>query len=238
MVSDQVSDMSVSVEPRIAAVGVGGAGCNVVSRICDSLCPIDTIAINTDRKALESISADMKLFICKEVTKGEGTRGDVRLGKKCAKVHEEAIQNTLRGYDAVFIVTGLGGGTGTGATSVVAEICNRLGIMTFAIAIKPFSFESDRLTPAGAGLRALRAVCRNIITIENDKIPELMPSATLDVAMRAVNDSIRDFVMEAAETVSSSMLKETESAVRRMISKDKPTSHEMPGIDLRAGLWA
>ncbi|MDR1954594.1 MAG: cell division protein FtsZ, partial [Candidatus Methanoplasma sp.] len=139
------TDISVTIEPRVAVIGLGGAGCNVVSGFYNALAPVDTIAINTDRKALDETAADKKIYICKAVTKGEGTRGDARLGNKCAKIHEDEIEKAIVGHDVVFLITGLGGGTGTGATSVVAEICNRNNMMTFTITINPFFFETDRI---------------------------------------------------------------------------------------------
>ncbi|MDR3075060.1 MAG: cell division protein FtsZ [Candidatus Methanoplasma sp.] len=209
------TDSIVTIEPRVAVVGLGGAGCNVVSVFYNALAPVDTIAINTDRKALDETVADRKLYICKEVTKGEGTRGDAGLGNKCAKVHEENIEKALIGHDIVFLVVGLGGGTGTGAASVVADICNRNNMMTFTIAINPFSFESDRLSVARNGLRSIRAVCPNTFTIENDKVLELMPDATFSEAVRAVNESIMDFVGKTTEAIL--------SRIEAEISSDKLT---------------
>ena len=196
MVSTIDSSLELSYEPRVAVIGVGGAGCNVVSDIYGALCPVDTIAVNTDREALKATSADNKIYICKEVTKGEGTRGDAALGRKCAKVHETEIYNALAGHDVVFIVAGLGGGTGTGAVSVVAEICDRLGVMTFAIVIEPFSFEGDRMRVATEGLRSLRAVCPSVFRFQNDRMVDHIPDAPLNVAMREVNKCIRTTVME------------------------------------------
>jgi len=197
----ETEDTSLTIEPRIAVVGLGGAGCNVVSGFYKELAPVDTIAINTDKKALDETAADKKIYICKAVTKGEGTKGDARLGNKCARVHEEEIEKAIVGHDIVFLVTGLGGGTGTGAASVVAEICNRNNLMTFTIGINPFSFEVDRVPTAREGLRSIRAVCPNTFVIENDKILELMPNATMNEAFRAVNRSIIGFVDETTERI-------------------------------------
>ena len=129
------NDIEIAVEPRIAVVGVGGAGCNVVSAFSDSLCAVDTIAINTDKDGLHATDADTKIYICKEVLKGEGAHGDAVIGKKCADIHKEEIRQALSGHDVVFVIAGLGGGTGTGAASVVIDAARSQGILTFAVAI-------------------------------------------------------------------------------------------------------
>ena len=216
MVSNRVeTDVSVVVEPRVAVVGIGGAGCNVASGFYAALAPVDTVIINTDKKALDEQPADKKIYICKAVTKGEGTKGDARLGKRCAKIHEDEIEKALAGYDAVFLIAGLGGGTGTGAAAVVAEICSRKGLMTFAVTINPFFFESSRLGIAADGLKAVRAVCPNTFVIENDKILQHMPDATMDEAMRAVNKSIMGFVMDAVYSMPEMVVEETESMIKK-----------------------
>ncbi|MDR2846535.1 MAG: cell division protein FtsZ [Candidatus Methanoplasma sp.] len=215
-------------EPRIAVVGVGGAGCNVTSQFYESLCNVDTIAINTDKMAMETVSADKKIYICKSVTKGEGTKGDKGLGRKCADAHKEEIEKAMMGHDVVIIIAGLGGGTGTGAASVVADICNRLDIMTFTIVINPFSFESSRLVTAREGLRTIRSVCPGTFVVENDKILSVMPDATMERALRAVNDSIMDFALRMIEGIPGKVMEETESMVKVSVANGKKVSEEAP----------
>ena len=143
---DHRTDIEGLHEPSIAVVGVGGAGCNVISEFFGSLCSVDTIAINTDKDSLHNrTQADKKIYICREVLKGEGARGDATIGKKCADIHREEIREAIAGHDFVFVVAGLGGGTGTGAASVVIEAAQSQGIMTFAIAIAPFFFEGPKI---------------------------------------------------------------------------------------------
>ncbi len=178
--------------PRIAVVGVGGAGCNVVSSFYDDCLPVDTIAINTDKASLhERTHADTKLYICKEVLHGEGAHGNAELGRKCADIHMEEIRQTLSGHDAVFVIAGLGGGTGTGAASVVLDIAQSLGILTFAITISPFLLEGKRKLVAKEGLERVRAICTNCINVENDKVLERMPHLTMSQAFGEVNLSIK-----------------------------------------------
>jgi len=231
------TDISVTIEPRVAVVGLGGAGCNVVSSFYNALAPVDTIAINTDRKALDETAADKKLYICKAVTKGEGTKGDAGLGRKCADGHEYEIEKAIRGHDIVFLVAGLGGGTGTGAAPVVAEICNRNNIMTFMIGINPFSYETGRIPVAREGLRTIRATCPNTFVIENDKVLKLMPEATMKEAMRAVNRSIMDFVNEATAQIVSGIKEEIMTfqktgSLKEIAVGDMSEIQLVPGINI------
>ena len=184
------------IEPKVAVVGIGGAGCNVLSDIYWADGSVDTIAINTDREALKVTDADKKLYICKEVLKGEGTGGDSFLGRKCAKIHADEIESALTGYDAVFIVAGMGGGTGSGVAPVVADIALRLGSMIFSILIDPFSFETARTKTAREGIAQMRAICRNTVIVENDLILENMPDVTMENAFKAVNSSVSRFVTQ------------------------------------------
>ena len=228
------TDISVMIEPRVAVVGLGGAGCNIASGFYKALAPVDTIAINTDRKALDETAADKKIYICKAVTKGEGTRGDAGLGNKCAKVHADEIEKAILGHDIVFLITGLGGGTGTGATSVVAEICNRNNIMTFTIGINPFFFETGSIPTAREGLRSIRAVCPNTFVIENDKALEIMPDATMKDALRAVNQSIIGFVSEMTARIVSGIEQEIVSV--RKTGSIRETAISIPEIQISSGV--
>ena len=200
---ESVSRLSdnVSVEPRIAVLGVGGAGCNIVSELYESFSPVDTVAINTDKAALLASSADKKIYICREVTKGEGARGDARLGKKCARVHEEEIRAAISGHDVVFIVAGLGGGTGTGASAVIAEICNSMNVMTFAIVINPFSFEGSRVGVASEGVRSIDAVCKNVFKVENDLILNHYADMSMMQAFKIVNRSIGKYILDTVASI-------------------------------------
>lgn len=202
------NDIEIAMEPRIAVVGVGGAGCNVVSQFYDSMCAVDTIAINTDKDALHNTSADSKIYICKEVLKGEGARGDAVIGKKCADIHKDEIKAALAGHDFVFVIAGLGGGTGTGAASVVIEAAQSQGITTFAVAISPFSFEGSRKEVAKIGYSHIKSVCRNSILVENDLVCERMPDLNINRAFAEVNRSIMKHVMECVKIVENTFVEE------------------------------
>ncbi len=182
--------------PRIAVIGVGGAGCNVISTFYDNLAPVDTIAINTDKTALHEARADQKLYICKQVLHGEGAQGDAVIGRKCADIHEQEIREAVAGYDAVFVIAGLGGGTGSGAMSVVLDAAHSQGVMTFAVAITPFSFEGERVAIAAEAWTHIKAVFENNIRIDNDRMLQVMPDVTIDQAFQQVNRSIMRYILD------------------------------------------
>ena len=193
--------MDIAAEPRVAVVGVGGAGCNVVSSFYEACCPVDTIAINTDKDALHSTSADTKIYICRQVLHGEGAKGDAVIGKRCADIHEEEIRSALTGYDAVFVIAGLGGGTGTGAMPVVIDAAQSQGAMTFAIGISPFIIEGDRKNVARKGWEHIRSICENTLLVDNDKVLLRMPDLTMPQAFGEVNISIRAHVLANVDTI-------------------------------------
>lgn len=200
--ADVIDDIAVSGDPRVAVIGIGGAGCRVVSMLYNGNSNVQTIAINTDRAALEATAADKRLYICKEVTKGLGAFGDPELGRRCAKVHEEEIMSVVSGYDLAIVVAGLGGGTGTGAAPVVAELCQRVGAAAASIAIMPSSFESGREYKAKDGYRALHLVCKNMIKVKLDDVfskagMNMTIGDALSMVDRSIAFKIEDTVRDA-----------------------------------------
>jgi len=193
------------VEPRIAVVGIGGAGCNVINDIYWADGSIDTIAINTDKDSLRRTMSDKKVCLCRDVIKGEGAKGDVLLGERCAKAHIDEIREVLADHDAVFIIAGMGGGTGTGVAPIVATVARTLNMITFMIAVKPFSFEADRMKIAKAGISKVSAICPMTVVIENDKIAASAPNATMDEAFGMVNNSVVRFIGEKKKQISEAM---------------------------------
>lgn len=211
---------TVRLEPRVAVIGAGGAGCNIVTKVYDSIPEADAIAINCDREAMHCAKADLKLYICKSVTNGQGAKGDVEIGRECARAHIDDIEKSIAGHDVAFIVAGMGGGTGTGAAPVIAERAQSMGVMTFVIAVNPFSFESARTSAAREGLARLRQVCPNMVVVENDRILEAMPDATMGVALDAVNRSVASFIKKKIGLVGQCLTSEFESAGIEMLEKN------------------
>ncbi len=217
------NDIEIAASPRIAVVGVGGAGCNVVGAFYDSLCAVDTIAINTDKDALHATNADTKIYICKEVLKGQGANGDVVIGKKCADIHREEIRQALAGHDFVFVIAGLGGGTGTGAASVVIDAAISQDIKTFAVAISPFSFEGRRKEVAREGYRHIRAVCEHTVLVDNDLVLARMPELTMDRAFGEVNKSIMRHVMSCVDKMEMTIADEYSRQKPVMVEESVPS---------------
>jgi cell division protein FtsZ len=233
---DIASDAAVACDPRIAVVGVGGAGCRIASALYGRGVRADVIAVNTDKAALEQTSADSRIYICKAVTQGLGTRGDAELGKKCAQIHEAEIMSAISGHDLVVIVAGMGGGTGTGAAPVIAELCDRIGVTTAAVAVMPFSFESGRAFKAAEGYRKLHALCRHVIKMNNDRALD-MGFGTMDEAIRAVNSSVvrlvENFIADAA-VMRKTYLASKAGREQGRSGRDMPPAEMQPGAALKS----
>ena len=166
--------------PIIKVVGVGGSGSNTISRISKSnISGIEIIAINTDAQALHFCKAQKKILIGKNITKGLGTGMDAGLGKAAAQENKEEITENLKGSDMVFITCGLGGGTGSGASTIIAEIAKELGILTIAVVTTPFSFEGQqRKKVADDALSFLRTKVDSLLVISNDKLLKIIDEKT------------------------------------------------------------
>ncbi|HIW96541.1 MAG TPA: cell division protein FtsZ [Candidatus Corynebacterium gallistercoris] len=157
---------------EIKVVGVGGGGVNAVNRMIDAkLQGVEFIAINTDAQALMLTDADVKLDIGREETRGLGAGANPEVGRKSAEDHKDQIEETLAGADMVFVTAGEGGGTGTGAAPVVANIAKKQHALTVGVVTRPFTFEGKRRSKqAMAGIEALREVCDTLIVIPNDSL--------------------------------------------------------------------
>jgi cell division protein FtsZ len=157
---------------RIRVVGVGGAGCNAVNTMIESgLERVDFIALNTDVQALANNKAETRLQIGKELTRGLGAGANPEMGRQAATESREEIAALLQGADMVFVTAGMGGGTGTGAAPVVADIARELGALTVGVVTKPFMFEGNRRRKAAEqGLAELKAAVDTLITIPNQRL--------------------------------------------------------------------
>ncbi len=160
---------------NIKVVGVGGGGNNAVNRmIASNIRGVEFIAINTDKQALARSSAEKKIQIGDKITKGHGAGANPEIGAKAAQESTEEIKNALEGADMVFITSGMGGGTGTGAAPIVAKVAHDLGILTVGIVTKPFAFEGKRrMTQAEEGIRAFRENVDSLIIIPNERLKQV-----------------------------------------------------------------
>lgn len=165
-------DESSGFSAKLKVVGVGGGGCNALNNMVDAgIKGVEFIAVNTDIKSLNMCKAPIKIQIGSKLTSGLGAGADPEVGKKAAMEDIEKIKEHLKGAHMVFITCGLGGGTGTGASPVIAEISKELGALTVAIATKPFAFEGkDRMRQAEQGVAQLKTRVDSLITIPNQRL--------------------------------------------------------------------
>jgi cell division protein FtsZ len=207
----------------IRVIGVGGGGSNAVNRMIRAeMMGVEFIALNTDAQALLQSDAPHKIRIGDKVTRGLGAGGDSGLGERAAEEDTDKIAQALEGSDMVFITAGLGGGTGSGAAPIVAEIAKELGALTIGVVTKPFSFEgARRKITAEKASEALKAKVDTLITIPNDRLREVVQKNTsiLD-AFRVVDDVLRQGVQGISDIITVPGLINLDFADVRMIMKD------------------
>ncbi len=189
---------------RIKVIGVGGGGNHAISRMIDaSLKGIDFIAINTDAQDLHHCKASEKIHIGKNLTKGLGSGMNPDVGRQAAEENKDEIQDALKNSDMVFITCGLGGGTGTDAAPIVAEVAKEVGALTVAVVTKPFLFEgAQRRRIAEEGLQNLKSQVDAIITIPNDKLLQIIDKKTLLLdSFKIVDDVLRQGVQGISDLI-------------------------------------
>ncbi|MGI5939896.1 MAG: cell division protein FtsZ [Thermoleophilia bacterium] len=212
----------------IRVVGVGGAGTNAVNRMLEvGLEGVEFIAVNTDVQALATCEADHKLRIGRELTKGLGGGSDPQIGRDAAAAAYDEIKSMLKGSDMVFITAGEGGGTGTGAAPVVAEIAKSLGALTIGVVSRPFGFEGRRRSAqALEGIRTLRQRADTVIVVPNDKLLEVADRDTSMVeALRIADDVLRQGVQGICDLVTVPGLINLDLADVRTIMTGAGTAH-------------
>ena len=190
---------------KIKVIGVGGGGCNAVNRMIESgLKGVEFIVANTDLQVLNTSKAENKLQIGKNITDGLGAGANPEVGREAALESKADIEEALKGADMVFVTCGLGGGTGTGAAPVIAEIAQGIGCLTVAIVTKPFKFEGKkRMDHALMGLDELRKHVDTIVVIPNDRLRDLIDKSTpmLD-AFKEVDNVLRLGVQSISDLIS------------------------------------
>lgn len=187
-------DFEVDVEQfaHIKVIGVGGGGNNAVNRMIDNQVKgIEFISINTDRQALHSSKSEIKLQIGEKLTRGLGAGANPEVGMKAAEESRNEIAEVLKGADMVFITAGMGGGTGTGAAPIVAEIAKELGILTVGVVTKPFMFEGrKRMMHAEKGIEELKKRVDTLVTIPNDRLLQVVERKTSIVDAFIIADDV------------------------------------------------
>ena len=178
---------------KIRVVGVGGAGGNVINTMIDSqqIEGVEFIAVNTDSQALSINKAIVKIPIGQDITNGLGAGANPEIGGKAAEESSEELKANLEGSDMVFITAGMGGGTGTGASPVIARLARELGALTIGVVTKPFDFEgSQRMKNAERGVEELKREVDALITIPNQKLLEISDDNTTVMEAFKVSDSV------------------------------------------------
>jgi len=205
----------------IRVVGCGGGGNNTVNRMSEvGIVGAETIAVNTDAQDLLYTTANKKILIGRELTKGLGAGSEPRLGEEAARENESDIKKALQGCDMVFVTCGLGGGTGTGSAPVVAEVAKKLGALTVGVVTMPFAMEGHRrYENAVIGLEKLEHVVDTLIVIPNDKLLELAPDLPLHTAFKVADEILTNAVKGIAELVTKAGLVNLDFADIRAVMK-------------------
>ncbi len=196
--------LGIEKQAIIKVVGVGGGGCNAVTRMIEmGVQGVEFIAINTDAQALDMCKADLKIQVGAKLTRGLGAGARPEIGQQAAEENREDIINALQGADMVFITAGMGGGTGTGGAPVVAEVAKNTGALTVGVVTKPFSFElRQKMKLAEEGIARLENKVDTLITIPNDRLVQVVEKkTTFREAMREADDILRQAVQGISDLI-------------------------------------
>ena len=232
---DEEMDENVT---TIKVIGVGGGGGNAVNRmVSDGLQGVEFIAMNTDQQALAKNHATVKVQLGSKLTKGRGAGADPEIGQRAAEESKDEIANALKGSQMVFITAGMGGGTGTGAAPVVAEVAHDLGILTVGIVTKPFSFEGKRkMGLAEQGIANLLMHVDSLIVIPNERLKMIsQEKITLMNALQAADNVLRQGVESISALINVPAFINLDFADVRSIMKDAGYAHMGVGSAKGAG---
>lgn len=197
-------DMDAEQIAKIKVIGVGGGGSNAVNRMIESgVQGVEFIAVNTDAQALNRSLAEAKLQIGDKLTRGLGAGANPEVGKKAAEESRESIENALKGADMVFVTAGMGGGTGTGAAPIIAEVAREIGALTVGVVTRPFTFEGRRrFQQAENGIIELKEKVDTLIVIPNDRLLEIVDKNTpMLEAFREADNVLRQGVQGISDLI-------------------------------------
>ena len=220
----------------IKVIGVGGGGNNAVNRMIEhGVQGVDFIAVNTDAQALEHSKAQYKLQIGGKLTRGLGAGANPEVGKKAAEESREQLEEVLRGADMVFVTAGMGGGTGTGAAPVIAQISRDLGALTVGVVTRPFTFEGrKRQSQAVGGISSLKEAVDTLIVIPNDKLLQIVDKSTpMLEAFREADNVLRQGVQGISDLIATPGLINLDFADVKTIMSDKGSA--LMGIGIATG---
>ena len=232
---NQTSEILPSQNAKIEVIGVGGGGSNAVNRMISSdLEGVTFRVLNTDAQALLQSSAQQRVQLGQHLTRGLGAGGNPSIGQKAAEESREELQQALEGADLVFIAAGMGGGTGTGAAPVVAEVAKQSGALTVGIVTKPFSFEGKRrMRQAEEGITRLAENVDTLIVIPNDRLKDVISGAPLQEAFRNADDVLRMGVKGISDIITCPGLVNVDFADVRSVMTEAGTA--LLGIGIGSG---
>lgn len=224
--NSNLEDLVKAKRTSIKVIGAGGAGNNTINRLMDiGVDGADCVAVNTDAQDLLYTNAAQKVLIGKEITGGLGAGSDPQVGADAAKEDEKELKDLVQGADLVFVTCGLGGGTGTGAAPIIAELAKKTKALTIGIVTLPFSIEGAvRWENAQAGLSALRENTDTVIVIPNDKLLEIVPELPLNAAFKVADEILVNAVRGITELVTKEGLVNLDFADIRTIMRDGGTA--------------
>lgn len=229
-------DIDMQSLAQIKVIGVGGGGSNAVNRMIESgVQGVEFIAVNTDAQALHLSKAEHRMQIGGKLTRGLGAGANPEVGKKAAEESREALEEVLRGADMVFVTAGMGGGTGTGAAPVIAEIAKDLGALTVGVVTRPFTFEGRRRsTHAHAGIEGLKEKVDTLIVIPNDRLLEIVDKNTpMLEAFREADNVLRQGVQGISDLIAVPGLINLDFADVKTIMTEKGSA--LMGIGVASG---
>ena len=223
-----ISNNEESSGARIIVIGVGGGGNNAVNRMIDeNIGGVEFVGVNTDKQALDLCKAPTLLQIGEKLTKGLGAGGQPEKGQQAAEESMEDLAAAVKGADMVFVTCGMGGGTGTGAAPVVAQIAKEQGILTVGVVTKPFTFEaSTRMVNAKAGIERLKEAVDTMIVIPNDRLLEIVDRRTpMQEALRKADEVLQQSVQGITDLINTPALINLDFADVQTVMKDKGLAH-------------
>ena len=232
---DQSREILPSQNAKIEVIGVGGGGSNAINRMINSdLEGVSFRVLNTDAQALLQSSAERRVQLGQNLTRGLGAGGNPSIGQKAAEESKDELQQALEGSDLVFIAAGMGGGTGTGAAPVVAEVAKQSGALTVGIVTKPFSFEGKRrMRQAEEGIARLAENVDTLIVIPNDRLKDVIAGAPLQEAFRNADDVLRMGVKGISDIITCPGLVNVDFADIRSVMTEAGTA--LLGIGIGSG---
>ena len=238
MIMDGMEESGLMIDgtATIKVIGVGGGGTNAVNRMVDSgIRGVEFVAVNTDRQALLLSKAASKIQIGEKITRGLGAGANPDIGAQAAEESKNEITEALRGADMVFVTAGMGGGTGTGAAPIVAQVAKEMGILTIAVVTKPFTFEGKkRLSQAERGIESLKGKVDTLVVIPNDKLLQIIDRKTSIIeAFQMADDILRQGVQGISDLIAIPGLVNLDFADVKTIMLNTGMAHM--GIGLASG---